>query len=60
MPVPALPTLKSVPAVRDEPVPVTVTVPVAKVPMSTWALLTAPPFWIVSVPVPELPTMRLL
>src|SRR5262245_16309273 len=47
--------------VQDEPAPVTVTVPIEPEdkPIKPNRLLTAPPFWIVSVPVPVSATERL-
>jgi len=66
VPMPPLPTLRPEkllePVVQDEPMPVTVTVPLEpeREPMSTPPpLLTVPPFWIVSIPVPKSPTVRL-
>ena len=59
---PKLPILSPPPGplFQLEPAPVTVTVPVEPTDCPTdppLALFTVPPFWMVSVPVPKLPTM---
>src|SRR6516225_3778749 len=47
--------------VQDDPAPVTVTVPVPPKfwPMKLPPVLTVPPFWIVSLPLPKAPTVKL-